>query len=182
MNILIFATASDAAPALAASLAQAGHQANLVRTGSTAQDPAWRDAAAVRALALQADLVVYQLGGTDALDAGAHAWLTRLPGVLWVCGGSVTEAARRFGAHALGILAPAGTSLGAVLPFCAGPLLHVDSGDPAAAVLQAGRAVQGAVPVYAAADAMAAILRGWGADEATIRSCGLAAGFDLFGA
>lgn len=187
MNIVIFAAATGGAQALTASLAQSGHLAELVHSHGSgrkgvARSQCWNDEAAVRALAAQADLVVYQLSGNDADDAGAHAWLTRLPGILWLCGANPVHAARRFGAHALGILAPAGTDLDALLPFCAGSLLHVDSDQPAAAVLRAGQAVQGAMPVYAAADAMAAVLRRWGADVETVRGCGLAAGFDLFGA
>ena len=183
MNILIFAPAMP--QALATDLALAGHRASLVYAGNpsragSADSPAWSDESAVRALAAQADVVVYQLGEDERLHACARAWMARLPGIAWLDGCNVVEAAQRFGPQALGILAPAGSDIDALLPCCPGPVLGADARQAAGALLRLGRAAQLAQPVRAAADAMAAILRGWGADDGTVHACGLADGFDLF--
>lgn len=182
MNILIFspimpdADFAGSAHALAAFLTQAGHPATLVTGGLAA------DAEAVLALAVQADLVVYQLGDSDGLHAGTHAWLARLPGVLWLCGTDATAIAHRYGPYALGLLVPANSDVSALLPCCPGPVLRTDEEQAGATLLRLGQSVQGAAAVRAAVDAMAAVLRGWGADEHMVCTSGLAEGFDLFGA
>jgi hypothetical protein len=199
MNILLFAPMLPRAPhaaaaqGLLAALRHAGHGATLVRSENahgtgTAEQPGWRDEALVRSLAAQADVIVYQLGDDARFDTGARNWLPHLPGVLWLCGGEGQDLARAYGARALGILASKGADLAPLLRCCPGPVLAVDGIDAGndagnaacAALLSLGRETQRALPVRAAADALAAILRDWGADEETIAGCGLAAGFDVF--
>jgi len=192
MNILIFAPANAGsrcaglAHAMAASLAQAGHHASLVQAhdAAAAADPVpcvnLNDEAAVRALAAQADLVVHQVGASENPHARTSAWMQAVPGVLWLCEANVLEAARRYGAYALAIVAPCGTSADALRPLCQGPVLLVDGAGLAAALPALAQAVQGVAPVRAALDDMAATLRRWGADDEMIGTCGLASGFDLF--
>lgn len=191
MNILIFAPMMPRSPnarmarGLLAALTEAGHTATLVRSenahgAGTAEQPGWRDEALVRSLASQADVIVYQLGDDSRLDTGARNWLPHLPGVLWLCGRKGDALARAYGTRALGILAGEGSDLASMLRCCPGPVLAARGDDACARLLQLAPEAQRALPVRAAADALAATLRNWGADEETIAGCGLASGFDVF--
>jgi len=169
MNILIFPSAPIPA-ALLDELAAAGHLVWLANPASTDE--------AIRAQAIQADLVVYQLGKT--VPAGLPLQLRHLPGVLWLCEALPLDQARALAPWALGILAGAGMAPAPLLTDCPGPVLSDSGTAPGAALLRMAGMVQQVLPVRAAADELVALLRGWGASGDAIRDCGLDDSFDLF--